>query len=144
MGNGVLTFFGWHGAQEDDPARAIRAGLAVIDAVRGLRPQPDLQLQVRIGIATGQVVVGELIGAGEARERSVVGETPNLAARLQALAEPDAVVIGRRTRRLVGSLFELADLGTHELKGFAKPVSAWRVLGEGRAEGRFEAMRAAT
>jgi predicted ATPase len=144
MGDGVLAYFGWPRAHEDDAERAVRAGLGIVEAVGGLRPQPDLQLQVRIGIATGQVVVGELIGAGEAQERSVVGETPNLAARLQALAEPDAVVIGRRTRRLVGGLFELADLGTHELKGFARPVSAWRVLGEGRAEGRFEALRAAT
>ena len=142
MGDGVLAYFGWPQAHEDDAERAIRAGLAIIDAVRGLRPRPDLTPQVRIGIATGPVVVGELIGSGEAQERAVVGETPNLAARLQALAEPDAVVIGRRTRRLVGDLFDLADLGTHHVKGFGRPVPAWRVLGEGRAEGRFEALRA--
>ena len=94
MGDGVLAYFGWPRAHEDDAERAVRAGLGIVEAVGGLRPQPDLQLQVRIGIATGQVVVGELIGAGEAQERSVVGETPNLAARLQALAEPDGVVIG--------------------------------------------------
>jgi class 3 adenylate cyclase/predicted ATPase len=144
MGDGVLAYFGWPQAHEDDAERAIRAGLAVVDAVRRLRPRPGLTPQVRVGIATGPVVVGELVGSGEAQERAVVGETPNLAARLQALAEPDAVVIGRRTRRLVGGLFELADLGAHEVKGFGRPVSAWRVLGEGRAEGRFEALRAAT
>jgi class 3 adenylate cyclase/predicted ATPase len=145
MGDGVLAYFGWPRAHEDDAERAIRAGLGIVEGVHGLRPRPDLQpLQVRVGIATGPVVVGELIGAGEARERSVVGETPHLAARLQALAEPDTVVISRRTRRLIGGLFELADLGTHELKGFGRPVRAWRVLGEGRAESRFEALRAAT
>jgi class 3 adenylate cyclase len=144
MGDGVLAYFGWPQAHEDDAERAVRAGLAILDGVRSLRPQPDLRLQVRIGITTGPVVVGELIGAGEAQERSVVGEPPNLAARLQALAEPDAVVIGRGTRRLIGDLFELADLGTHELKGFGRPVRAWRVLGEGRAESRFEALHAAS
>ena len=144
MGDGVLAYFGWPQAHEDDAERAIRAGLAIVDAVRGLRPLPDVTPQVRIGIATGLVVVGELIGSGEARERSVVGETPNLAARLQALAEPDAIVIGRRTRALIGDLFELAALGTQDVKGFGRPVRAWRVLGEGRAEGRFEALRAAS
>jgi predicted ATPase/class 3 adenylate cyclase len=142
MGDGVLAYFGWPRAHEDDAERAVRAGLGIVEAVGGLRPQPDLELQVRIGIATGQVVVGELIGAGEAQERSVVGETPNLAARLQALAEPNGVVIGRRTRRLVGGLFELADLGTHEVKGFARQVRAWRVLCEGLAESRFDALHA--
>jgi class 3 adenylate cyclase/predicted ATPase len=144
MGDGVLAYFGWPQAHEDDAERAIRAGLAIVEAVRGLRPFPDITPQVRIGIATGLVVVGELIGSGEAKERSVVGETPNLAARLQALAEPNAIVIGRRTRALIGNLFELADLGTHDVKGFGRPVRAWRVLGEGRAEGRFEALRAAS
>jgi class 3 adenylate cyclase len=144
MGDGVLAYFGWPQAHEDDPERAIRSGLAIVDAVRGLRPLPDVTPQVRIGIATGPVVVGELIGSGEARERSVVGETPNLAARLQTLAEPDAIVIGRRTRTLVGELFEVADLGAHDVKGFGRPVRAWRVLGEGRAEGRFEALHSAS
>jgi class 3 adenylate cyclase/predicted ATPase len=144
MGDGVLAYFGWPQAHEDDAERAIRAGLAIVEAVRGLRPFPDITPQVRIGIATGLVVVGELIGSGEAKERSVVGETPNLAARLQTLAEPDTIVIGRRTRGLIGNLFELADLGVHDIKGFGRPVRAWRVLGEGRAEGRFEALRAAS
>jgi predicted ATPase/class 3 adenylate cyclase len=144
MGDGVLCYFGWPRAHEDDAERAIRAGLAIVDGARNLWPRPDLTPRVRVGIATGPVVVGELIGAGEAQERAVVGETPNLAARLQALADPDAVVIGRRTRALVGDLFELDDLGTHDVKGFGRPVRAWRVLGEGRAEGRFEALRAGT
>jgi class 3 adenylate cyclase len=91
MGDGVLAYFRWPQAHEDDAERAIWAGLAIVEAIRGLRPFPDVTPQVRIGIATGLVVVGELIGSGEARERSVVGETPNLAARLQALAEPDAM-----------------------------------------------------
>src|SRR5262249_6170351 len=100
-------------------------------------------LQVRIGIATGLVVVGDLIGTGAAREQAVVGETPNLAARLQALAEPGAVVIASSTRRLIGGLFEYRDLGTVSLKGFAENVPAWQVLGAGVAESRFEALRTA-
>ena len=140
MGDGVLAYFGWPRAHEDDAERAVRSALDVVKSVGSLRPQPGLTLQVRIGIATGLVVVGELIGAGEARERPVVGETPSLAARLQALAEPNGVVIGRRTRRLIGTLFDLADLGAIQLKGFPAPVCAWRVIGEGRAESRFEAL----
>lgn len=140
MGDGVLAYFGWPRAHEDDAERAVRAALDVVRRVGSLRPQPDLTLQVRVGIATGPVVVGELIGAGEAQERPVVGETPNLAARLQAFAEPNGVVIGRRTRRLIGTLFDLADLGAVQLKGFPAPVRAWRVIGEGQAESRFEAL----
>jgi class 3 adenylate cyclase len=101
-------------------------------------------LQVRVGIATGLVVVGDLIGAGAAQEQAVVGETPNLAARLQALAEPGAVVIASSTRRLTGGLFEYRDLGAVALKGFAEDVAAWQVLGAGTAESRFEALRATT
>ena len=96
-------------------------------------------LQTRVGIATGLVVVGDLIGAGAAQEQAVVGETPNLAARLQALAEPGAVVIASSTRRLTGGLFEYRDLGTVSLKGFAENVPAWQVIGASAAESRFEA-----
>ena len=139
MGDGVLAYFGWPRAHEDDAERAVRSGLALVQVVGGLdagaRP-----LEARIGIATGLVVVGDLIGEGAAQEEAVVGETPNLAARLQALAEPGAVVISQATRRLVGGLFELSDLGPQRLKGFAEPLAAWRVEGEGRAEGRFEAL----
>jgi class 3 adenylate cyclase/predicted ATPase len=141
IGDGVLAYFGYPQAHEDDSQRAVRAGLAVIDAVGKLAaPQ---RLQVRIGIATGVVVVGDLLGAGSAREQTVVGETPNLAARLQALAEPDACVIAESTRRQIGSLFQLRDLGPQQLKGFAEPQHAWSVVSENRALGRFEALRSA-
>jgi class 3 adenylate cyclase len=115
MGDGVLVYFGYPQAHEDDAERAVRAGLGVIDAV-GRLDVKSVMLQARIGIATGLVVVGDLIGEGSAQEQSVVGETPNLAARLQALAEPDAVVIAAGTRRLVGDLFEYRDLGAIEVK----------------------------
>jgi class 3 adenylate cyclase len=127
MGDGVLVYFGYPQAHEDDAERAVRAGLGVIDAVGRLDIKPA-RLQARVGIATGLVVVGDLIGEGSAQEQSVVGETPNLAARLQALAEPDAVVIAASTRRLVGDLFEYRDLGVVEVKGIAAPVPAWQVL----------------
>jgi class 3 adenylate cyclase/predicted ATPase len=140
MGDGVLAYFGWPRAHEDDAERAVRAGLATIDALSGVETSAGKALAARIGIATGLVMVGELIGQGGAQEQTVVGETPNLAARLQALAEPGIVVISQRTRRLVGGLFELGDLGPQRLKGFAEPVRAFRVEGEGRAEGRFEAL----
>jgi class 3 adenylate cyclase len=116
MGDGVLAYFGYPRAHEDDGERAVRAGLGVTDAVGRLHVQ-SIKLQVRVGIATGLVVVGDLIGEGSAQEQSVVGETPNLAARLQALAEPDTVVIAAGTRRLVGDLFEYRDLGAVEVKG---------------------------
>ncbi len=139
MGDGVLAYFGWPQAHEDDAERAVRAGLALVRAVGGLAAA-GRPLAARIGIATGLVVVGELIGEGEAQERAVVGETPNLAARLQSLAEAGSVVISQATRRLVGGLFELTDLGPTRLKGFAEPLAAFRVEGEGRADGRFEAL----
>ena len=139
LGDGVLAYFGWPQAHEDDAERAVRAGLQLVEAVARLDADAGTQLQARVGIATGIVVVGDLIGEGAAREEAVVGEVPNLAARLQALAAPGAVVIGEGTRRLVGGLFELDDLGPQRLKGFAEPLAAWRVMGEGRAEGRFEA-----
>jgi class 3 adenylate cyclase/tetratricopeptide (TPR) repeat protein len=140
MGDGVLAYFGWPQAHEDEAERAVRAGLAIIAALPGLETPAGERLAARVGIATGLVMVGELIGAGVAQEQTVVGETPNLAARLQALATPCGVVISQATRRLVGGLFELADLGPQRLKGFAEPLAAWRVEGEGRAEGRFEAL----
>ena len=144
MGDGVLAYFGWPQAHEDDAERAVRAGLALVATRSASSSTPAATpLAARVGIATGLVVVGELIGEGAAQEEAVVGETPNLAARLQALAEPGSVVISQATRRLVGGLFELADLGPLRLKGFAEPLAAFRVEGEGRAEGRFEALRGA-
>jgi class 3 adenylate cyclase/predicted ATPase len=140
MGDGVLVYFGYPRAHEDDAERAIRAGLGVIDAV-GRLDVKSVKLQARVGIATGLVVVGDLIGEGSAQEQSVVGETPNLAARLQALAEPDAVVIAAGTRRLVGDLFEYCDLGAIDVKGIAGPVPAWQVLRPSVVASRFEALR---
>jgi class 3 adenylate cyclase/predicted ATPase len=140
MGDGVLVYFGYPRAHEDDAERAVRAGLGSIDAV-GRLDVKSVKLQVRIGIATGLVVVGDLIGEGSAQEQSVVGETPNLAARLQALAEPDAVVIAAGTRRLVGDLFDYHDLGAVEVKGIAAPVPAWQVLRPSVVASRFEALR---
>jgi class 3 adenylate cyclase/tetratricopeptide (TPR) repeat protein len=137
MGDGVLAYFGYPRADEHDAERAVRAGLALVEAV-GKLPGPQ-RLQARVGIGTGVVVVGDLIGEGEARERGIVGETPNLAARLQALAEPGTVVIGPNTRRLTAGLFDYEDLGAVEIKGFAAPVIASRVLRESGAESRFEA-----
>src|SRR5712691_3183440 len=140
MGDGVLVYFGYPRAHEDDAERAVRAGLGSIDAVARLDVK-SAKLQARIGIATGLVVVGDLIGEGSAQEQSVVGETPNLAARLQALAEPDAVVISAGTRRLIGDLFEYRDLGAVEVKGIAAPVTAWQVLRPSVVASRFEALR---
>jgi class 3 adenylate cyclase/tetratricopeptide (TPR) repeat protein len=140
MGDGLLIYFGYPRADEHDPESAIHAGLATIKAVGKLDPGGDIVLQTRVGISTGEVVVGDLIGAGSAREQSVVGETPNLAARLQSLAEPDQVVIGHVTRKLVQGLFEFQDLGQHLLKGFDSPVNAWRVARESAFQSRFEAI----
>jgi class 3 adenylate cyclase/predicted ATPase len=140
MGDGVLAYFGYPRAHEDDAERAVRAGLGVIDAV-GRLDVKSVKLQARVGIATGLAVVGDLIGEGSAQEQSVVGETPNLAARLQALAEPGVVVIAAGTRRLVGDLFEYRDLGAVELKGIAAPVPAWQVLRPSVLASRFEALR---
>jgi class 3 adenylate cyclase/predicted ATPase len=141
MGDGVLVYFGYPQAHEDDAERAVRAGLALIEAVGKLRVQEPLQ--VRIGVATGVVVVGDLVGSGEAHERGVVGETPNLAARLQGIAAPDTVVIADSTRRLLGNLFELQDLGATDLKGIAGSVRAWKALRARSVESRFEALHAA-
>jgi class 3 adenylate cyclase/predicted ATPase len=139
MGDGVLVYFGYPEAHEDDAERAVRAGLAVIDAVGRLTTAEPLN--VRLGLASGLVVVGDLIGAGAAQERGVVGETPNLAARLQGLAQPGTLAIADGTRRQIGALFEIEDLGTQSLAGFAVPQHAWRVLGESGVVSRFEALR---
>jgi class 3 adenylate cyclase len=136
MGDGVLVYFGYPGAHEDD---AERAGLAVIDAVcRLATPEP---LNVRLGVASGLIVVGDLIGAGAAQEREVVGETPNLAARLHALAQPGTLAIAESTRLQIGGLFEVEDLGLQPLAGFAEPQHAWCVIGESDVISRFEALR---
>jgi class 3 adenylate cyclase len=135
MGDGVLVYFGYPQAHEDDAERAVRAGLGAIDAVRRLDVK-SVKLQTRVGIATGLVVVGDLIGAGSAQEQSVVGETPNLAARLQALAEPEAVVIAAGTRRLVGDFFEYRDLGAVEVKGIAAPVRQHQMSDKGAQPGQ--------
>lgn len=140
MGDGVLAYFGWPQAHEDDAERAIRAGLATASATAALKAPQDDPLAARIGIATGLVVVGDLAGEGPAQEEAVVGETPNLAARLQALAEPNTVVVAEGTQRLVAGLFEMVDLGHRYLKGFAAPVRAWRIAREAVAEGRFDAL----
>src|SRR5215468_3734481 len=140
MGDGVLVYFGYPLAHENDAEHAVRAGLGVIDAVERLDIR-SVTLQARVGIATGLVVVGDLIGEGSAQEQSVVGETPNLAARLQTLAEPNTVFIAASTRRLVGDLFEYRDLGAIEVKGMAEPVPAWQVLRPSAVASRFEALR---
>jgi class 3 adenylate cyclase/predicted ATPase len=140
LGDGVLVYFGYPQAHEDDAERAVRAGLELMTAVAGLKtcaPQ-----QVRVGIATGLVVVGHLIPSGESQERGVIGETPNVAARLQGIAEPNMVVIAESTRRLLGSFFQLDDLGTRNLKGIARPVRSWAVLQASSVASRFEALHA--
>jgi hypothetical protein len=138
MGDGVLIYFGYPQAHEDDAERAVRAGLELVAAVTGLKA--PVSLQARVGVATGLVVVGDLVGSGEAQERGIVGETPNLAARLQGIAEPNSVAIAESTRKLLGNLFELQDLGAQELKGIANPVRAWTALRPSSFEGRFEAL----
>ena len=140
MGDGVLIYFGYPQAHEDDAERAVRAALEVIAAVGTLKS--SVRLQTRAGIATGLVVVGDLVGSGEAQERGIVGETPNFAARLQGLAEPNGVVIAESTRRLLGDLFELQDLGPLELRGIPGYVRASAVLRPSTVEGRFDALHA--
>ena len=139
MGDGVLAYFGYPQAHEDDAERALRAALSLTEAIPKLPTERDATLQVRIGIATGLVVVGDLIGEGDAQERGVVGDTPNLAARLQALAEPGQVVISQGTRRLTGGMFKYRDLGRVPIKGLADPMQAWRVTGPSEVQSRFEA-----
>src|SRR6516165_2517379 len=141
MGDGVLVYFGYPEAHEDDPERAVRAGLELAAAVGSLKTRVDLQ--TRVGIATGLVVVGDPIGSGASQEQAIVGETPNLAARLQGIAEPNTVVIAEGTRKLLGNLFELEDLGAKDLRGIAGPVRAWAALRASSVESRFEALHAA-
>src|SRR5258707_2840488 len=140
-GDGILAYFGYPRAHEDDAERTVRAGIEIIAAVAELETHAAEPLAVRIGIAAGLVVVGDLSGEGALWEHAVVGDTPNLAARLQALAEPGTAVIAGSTRRLLGDLFRLRDLGRHEVEGIAAPVAAWAVEGASVSESRFEAVR---
>ena len=140
MGDGVLIYFGYPQAHEDDAERAVRAGLELIAAVSVLKTHAALQ--TRVGVATGLVVVGDLIGSGASQEQAIVGETPNLAARLQSIAEPNSVVIAESTRRLVGNLFELEDFGAKDLKGVAELMRAWAALRPSSVESRFDALHA--
>jgi class 3 adenylate cyclase len=137
MGDGALACFGYPVAHEDDPERAVRVGLELVECIAAVRGPPEVALQARVGIATGLVVVGDLISDGAADRSAVVGETPNLAARLQTLAQPGTVVVAASTHRLVRGMFDFADVGEHQLKGFAEPVHAWQVLGIAVSEGRF-------
>jgi class 3 adenylate cyclase len=134
MGDGVLVYFGYPQAHEDDAERAVRAGLELISAVARLKC--STQLQTRVGIATGLVVVGDLIGAGAAQEQAVIGETPNIAARLQTLAEPNTVVVAESTHQLLGNLFEFEDVGQKELKGIGSTIRTWGVLRPASVESR--------
>src|SRR5215475_8335420 len=144
LGDGVLAYFGYPQAHEEDAEQAVRAGLALIEAVAELDAGQSTLLRVRVGIATGLVVVGDLLGEGAAQEHAVIGETPNLAARLQGLAEPNTVVIADTTRRMVGGLFDYRDLGASVIAGIDHPVHVWRVLGPSLVGSRFEALRAAS
>jgi class 3 adenylate cyclase len=137
MGDGVLVYFGYPQAHEDDAERAVRAGLELVAAIAAL--SSSVVLQTRVGIATGLVVVGDLIGSGASQEQAIVGETPNLAARLQSIAHPNSVVIAESTRRLVGNMFELEDLGGRDLKGISGLAKAWVALRPASVESRFEA-----
>ncbi len=140
MGDGVLIYFGYPQAHEDDAERSVRAGLELIAGVTALKSA--VPMQTRVGIATGLVVVGDLIGSGASQEQAIVGETPNLAARLQGLAEPNSVVIAENTRKLLGNLFELEDIGAQNLKGIEGPVRAWAALRPRSVESRFDALHA--
>ena len=141
MGDGVLCYFGWPYAHEDDAERAIRAGLAIMQALVGQYAANGQALAARAGIATGLVVVGDLVGVGAAQEQAVVGETPNLAARLQGLAQLNQVVLSEKTRELIANVFELQDLGEHQLKGIHGSVQAYAAVGEKRSESRFAAQQ---
>ena len=142
MGDGVLVYFGFPRAFEDAAERAVRAAIGILSEVSAIELPDGTRVQARIGIATGLVVVGEIIGTGMAQERTIVGETPNLAARLQALAGADCILVSESTQKLIGGLFELIHLGAHDMKGFSRPVSAWQVCGEASVESRFAAIRA--
>ncbi|HEX5211506.1 MAG TPA: AAA family ATPase [Pseudolabrys sp.] len=142
-GDGILAYFGYPRAHEDDAERTVRAALDIAAAVARLRTPADEPLSVRIGIATGLVVVGDRGGEGALRDHTVIGDTPNLAARLQALAEPGEVIIAASTRRLLGDLFRLRDLGLHQVKGITEPIAAWAVEAVSSSRSRFEAIHAA-
>jgi class 3 adenylate cyclase/predicted ATPase len=139
MGDGVLAYFGFPSAHEDDAERAVKAALEIVESLPALVVPATGKLEVRIGIASGLVVVGDLIGEGPSREFALVGDAPNLASRLQALAEPSQILVAPSTRLLLGGLFEFADLGEHNLKGFQRPVRVWRVVAQGSVSSRFEA-----
>ncbi len=139
LGHGVLAYFGYPQAHEDDAERAVRASLALIEAAAALDPAEPLQ--VRVGIATGLVVVGDVVGGGASRGQAVVGQTPNLAAHLQALAKPNTIVISESTRHQIGSLFDLSDLGPREIKGFVDSQRVWQIIEESENKSRFEALR---
>ena len=147
MGDGILIYFGYPQAHEDDAGRAVRAGIAIVDAMTvlnaGIGTRYSAALAVRIGVATGPVVVGDIVGDGAAEEAAVVGDTPNLAARLQGVAKPDQVVVALATHMLTESSFEFEDLGSHELKGIEEPVPVWRALRERDVHSRYEARRGA-
>src|SRR2546430_7218323 len=143
-GDGILAYFGYPRAHEDDAERTVRAGLDIIAAVARLETRAGEPLSVRIGIATGIVVVGDRGGEGRLREHAVVGDSPNLAARLQTLVEPNTVVVAESTRRLLGDLFLLRDLGQHKLKGIGEPAGAWAVEGLSASESRFRSVRPAS
>jgi class 3 adenylate cyclase/tetratricopeptide (TPR) repeat protein len=142
MGDGVLAYFGYPQAHEDDPERAVRSGLTLVKVVADLDVGPRTALQIRVGIATGLVVVGDLLSGDPAHEYEVVGEAPNLAARLQTLAEPNMVVIDSNTRRLLGHLFEYRAFGPLSVKGFDRPLMVWQVTRVSAVDSRFEALRA--
>ncbi|MFT5111080.1 MAG: class 3 adenylate cyclase/predicted ATPase [Parasphingorhabdus sp.] len=143
LGDGVLAYFGWPTAYEDQADRAVRAGLAAISAVAKLKLDTNQKLSSRVGIATGQVVIGDLVSESGRDAEAVTGETPNLAARLQDLADNDQVMIDANTVRLIGTAFKLEDIGKHSLKGFHVPVSVWRVAGENEVTSRFKMTRPA-
>src|SRR5216684_3026440 len=142
-GDGIFAYFGYPRAHEDDAERTVRAALDIVAAVTRLETRAGEPLAVRIGIATGLVVVGDLGGKRSMREHSVVGDAPNIAARLQALVEPNSVVVAESTRRLLGNLFRLRDLGPHGLRGIGEPVGAWAVEGLSASGIRFRAVRPA-
>ena len=144
MGDGVMCYFGWPRAGEDDAERAVRAGLAIIESVRSIKAPDGIALATRIGVATGVVIVGDLIGSGPAQEAAVVGETPNLAARLQGIAQPNQIVLPSETQRLLGNTYQLTSIGAQELKGVGAPVEAFVVEGETSVESRFAARQSGT
>ncbi len=143
MGDGALAYFGWPTAREDDALRAISTGLELVSEIAALSPPSGLDLAARIGIETGLVVVGDLVGEGAAQESAIVGETPNFAARIQALAEPGTVMIGPNAHKLAASAFVYQDLGTRLLAGADRSVSMYRVVRPSHAATRFETLRSA-